>query len=112
MTRRRRSYPPQRRAHQCAIAALGKCRGFVEPEPREAGLLPAFPFGSDFTGVEQRLIPALEIMQSAQHAPLHLARLLWRGMTHPPGAADRECLARLGLDRPTTFTERMYRALV
>ena len=79
---------------------------------REAGLLPAFPFGSDFTGVEQRLIPALEIMQSAQHAPLHLARLLWRGMTHPPGAADRECLARLGLDRPTTFTERMYRALV
>ena len=26
---------------------------------REAGLLPSFPFGSDFTDVEQRLIPAL-----------------------------------------------------
>jgi len=79
---------------------------------REAGLLPSFPFGSDFTEVEQRLIPALEILQAAQHAPLHLASLAWRGMTHPPGAADRECLARLGLDKPTTFAERMYRALV
>jgi hypothetical protein len=79
---------------------------------REAGLLPSFPFGSDFTDVEQRLIPALLILENAQTTPLHLARLAWRGMTHPPGAADRECLARLGLDRPTTFEERMYRALV
>jgi hypothetical protein len=79
---------------------------------REAGLLPSFPFGSDFTEVEQRLIPALQVLQEAQHAPLHLARLLSRGMTHPPGAADRQCLARLGLDKPTTFAERMYRALV
>jgi Acetyl-CoA hydrolase/transferase C-terminal domain len=79
---------------------------------REAGLLPSFPFGSDFSEVEQRLIPALQILQDAQHAPLHLARLLWRGMTHPPGAAEQQCLARLGLDKPTTFAERMYRALV
>jgi len=79
---------------------------------REAGLLPSFPFGTDFTEVEQRLIPALQILQEAQHAPLHLARLLLRGMTHPPGAADRQCLARLGLDKPTTFAERTYRALV
>ena len=40
------------------------------------------------------------------------ARLLLRGMTHPSGAADRQCLARLGLDKPTTFAERIYRALV
>jgi hypothetical protein len=79
---------------------------------REAGLLPSFPFGSDFTEIEQRLIPALQILQEAQHAPLRLAQLLWRGMTHPLGAADQECLARLGLDKPTTFAERMYRALV
>lgn len=32
---------------------------------REAGLLPSFPFGSDFTDVEQRLIPALQILQDA-----------------------------------------------
>jgi hypothetical protein len=79
---------------------------------REAGLLPSFPFGSDFTEVERRLIPALQILQEAQHAPLHLAKLLFRGMTRPPGAAEQEGLARLGLDKPTTFAERMYRALV
>ena len=40
----------------------------------DAGLLPAFPFGSDFTEVEQRLIPALGALQSA--SPLQLAGLL------------------------------------
>jgi hypothetical protein len=79
---------------------------------REAGLLPSFPFGSDFTEVERRLIPTLQILQEAQHAPLHLAKLLVSGMTRPPGAAEQEGLARLGLDKPTTFAERMYRALV
>jgi len=79
---------------------------------REAGLLPSFPFGSDFTEVEQRLIPALQVLQAAQRTPLQLPGLLWHGMTHPPDAADRECLARLGLDRPTTLAERAYRALV
>jgi Acetyl-CoA hydrolase/transferase C-terminal domain len=79
---------------------------------REAGLLPSFPFGSDFTEVEQRLIPALQVLQEAQPKPLALAKLLWRGMTHPPDAAGNECLARLGLDKPVTFAERMYRALV
>jgi hypothetical protein len=79
---------------------------------REAGLLPAFPFGSDFTDVEQRLIPALEILQEAQRTPLRLAGLLWRGMIRTPDAADEACLARLGLDRPATLSERAYRALV
>jgi hypothetical protein len=79
---------------------------------REAGLLPSFPFGSDFSEVEQRLIPALLILENAQNTPLHLAQLVWRGMRRPPGAADRECLARLNLDKPVTWQERMYRALV
>jgi hypothetical protein len=79
---------------------------------REAGLLPSFPFGSDFTDVEQRLIPALQTLQGAQRTPLRLAFLLWRGLTRTPDAAVEECLARLGLDKPATFAERIYRALV
>ena len=79
---------------------------------REAGLLPSFPFGSDFTDVEQRLLPALLILQDAGRAPQRLLGLLWQGVTGDPDAADRECLARLGLDRPATLTERAYRALV
>lgn len=79
---------------------------------RDAGLLPLFPFGSDFTDVEQRLIPALQILQDAQRSPLRLPELLWQGFTRTPEAADSECLARLGLDKPATLTERAYRALV
>jgi hypothetical protein len=79
---------------------------------REAGLLPSFPFGSDFTDVEQRLIPALQILQDAQRSPQRLPALLWQGLTRSPDAADAECLLRLGLDRPGTLSERAYRALV
>src|SRR5205807_6655861 len=79
---------------------------------REAGLLPPFPFGSDFTDVEQRLIPALQLLQDAQRTPLRLPGLLWQGLSRSPDAADSECLARLGLDRPATWSERGYRALV
>jgi acyl-CoA hydrolase len=79
---------------------------------REAGLLPSFPFGSDFTDVEQRLIPALQLLQDAQGGPRRLPGLLWQGFTGHPDAADIECLARLGLNRPKTLAEHAYRALV
>jgi hypothetical protein len=79
---------------------------------RQAGLLPSFPFGSDFTEVEQRLIPALQRLQDAQRSPMDLAGLLWQGLTRRPGPAEAECLARLKLDKPATLTERVYAALV
>jgi Acetyl-CoA hydrolase/transferase C-terminal domain len=79
---------------------------------READLLPSFPFGSDFTDVEMRLIPALQILQDAQRVPRRLAGLLWQGFVGSPDAADAECLARLGLDKSATWAERGYRALV
>jgi hypothetical protein len=85
--------------------------GALKPA-REGGLLPSFPFGSDFTDVEQRLIPALELLQDAQRRPQRLPGLLWQGLTHRPDDADGECLTRLGLDRPATWPERAYRALV
>lgn len=79
---------------------------------REAGLLPTFPFGSDFTEVEQRLIPALQLLQEAQRMPRRLVGLLWQGFVDPPDASALECLARLGLDKPTRWRERVYRVLV
>jgi hypothetical protein len=79
---------------------------------RDAGLLPSFPFGSDFTDIEQRLIPALQMLQEAQRSPQRLAGLFWQGLTRAPNAADNECLARLGLGKPATWSERAYRALV
>jgi hypothetical protein len=79
---------------------------------REAGLLPSFPFGSDFTDVEQRLIPALQLLQEASRSPQRLPGLLWQGLTDQPDTADSACLARLGLDKPGDISERFYRVLV
>ena len=79
---------------------------------RQAGLLPSFPFGSDFTDVEQRLIPALQFLQEVQRSPQRLPGLIWQGWRQPLQGTDAECLARLGLDKPSTWQERLYRALV
>lgn len=93
--------------------ALAGARSILALRPaREAGLLPAFPFGSDFTDTEQRLIPALQILQQAQRTPLRLPGFLWQGFLQTPDAGDQECLTRLGLDRPANLSERAYRALV
>jgi acyl-CoA hydrolase len=74
----------------------------------DAGLLPMFPFGTDFTAVEQRLIPALQILKTA--SPSQLAKLLLRGLGARPDFAD--CLDRLGLARPKSPSQWFYAALV
>ena len=79
---------------------------------RRAGLLPFFPFGSDFTDVEQRLIPALQFLQEVQRTPQRLPALIWRGWRQRLQPAEAQCLRRLGLDKPSTWQERLYRALV
>jgi hypothetical protein len=80
---------------------------------RNAGLLPAFPFGSDFTGVEQRLIPALQSLKEASANPFDLLGLAWDGLCAGPPDADTVAgLARMQLDRPTSFSDRLYRVLV
>ncbi|MDB5619159.1 acetyl-CoA hydrolase/transferase C-terminal domain-containing protein [Tardiphaga sp.] len=79
---------------------------------RDAGLLPMFPFGSDFTEVEQRLIPALQVLSAALDSPQRLAAMLWQGVTRKADVEDEACLARLGLDAPATLKDRAYRALV
>lgn len=84
----------------------------IEDDLRDAagaGLLPAFPFGTDFTDVEQRLMPPLQALKSA--SPAGLAAMAVRGLTSGSGG-DEECLARLGLAKPRTLKDRFYAALV
>jgi hypothetical protein len=91
------------------IGREGCCRSRRSVRPAaEAGLLPTFPFGTDFTAVEQRLIPALQVLKTA--SPPQLAALLMRGLGGRADCAD--CLDRLGLARPKRMTEWFYAALV
>ena len=56
--------------------------GALKPA-RDAGLLPSFPFGSDFTDVEQRLIPALAIVAGRPACAAAPARTVVAGINPP-----------------------------
>ena len=78
---------------------------------REQGLLPPFPFGTDFTAIEQRLIPALALIRAAP--PLRLSGLLARGFLSGSESAEaQDCLARMGLAQRSGLMEHIYAALL
>ena len=80
-------------------------------EARDQGLLPPFPFETDFTPVEQQLLPTLQRLEAA--SPLQLAALLVRGL-RSPGAGDglHDCLVRMGLEHPSSLGEHFYAAIL
>jgi acyl-CoA hydrolase len=75
---------------------------------RDSGLLPDFPFGSDFTEVERKLLPALQTLKLASKREL-LAFAL-HGMWSSPAEAD--CLERMDLAKPRGLQDRLYAMLV
>jgi hypothetical protein len=78
---------------------------------REQGLLPLFPFGTDFTPTEQQLLPALALLREA--SALRLAAIAARGLTSGrPSAQVRSCLDRMGVDKPSSPTELFYSLLL
>lgn len=80
---------------------------------RDRGLLPAFPFGTDFDQTEQRLVPALQKLKDASSgSPLELLPLLWNGESAGLSNSDSEALKRMSLDEPKTFADRLYARLL
>ena len=75
---------------------------------RDAGHLPAFPFGCDFDETEQRLLPALEKLDAASQSPLALLAMAVAGLRGGEGPA----LARMKLNKPRNVTDRFYRLLL
>jgi len=77
------------------------------------GHVPQFPFGSDFTAEEQRLLPALEVLKQMSRTKTGPARLLFKGLlAGTPTDEHADCLRRMGLDRPTSIKERFYRRVL
>ncbi len=74
----------------------------------EGGIFPDYPFGSDFTEVEQRLIPALQKLKALSKNKLALAGAALSGRP----ADFPEELARLGLAAPEGLAEKLYARLV
>jgi len=74
---------------------------------RDAGMLAPFPFGTDFTEVEQRLLPALQRLKTS--SPMQRVMLAMQGAF---AFGNEDCLERLGLARPKGPAERLYAALV
>lgn len=79
---------------------------------RESGLLPDFPLGTDFTETELLLIPALQRLKQGTGSPLALARLALRGLSMGNSDQISACLARMNLEKPANFRDRLYRALL
>jgi acyl-CoA hydrolase len=77
----------------------------------QEGLLPLFPFGTDFTAAEQRLLPALARLREA--SPLALVATAARGLVAArPSAQVRECLERMGLAGASKPSEVFYALLL
>ena len=80
---------------------------------RTRGALPEFPFGTDFTEIEQRLMPSLELLKRASASPAKLLGLALSGaFAGGADAADAEGLARMGFDKPGNLKDRFFRALI
>jgi hypothetical protein len=78
---------------------------------REKGLLPRFPFGTDFTAVEQELLPALALLRASSR--LRLAGFAAKGIFSPAASPQvQQCLARMGLDRRAGLMDHVYAALL
>jgi len=76
----------------------------------EAGLLPEFPFGTDFTDDELHIVRALKKLKHASTHPLELVemtlRTLWEGKEAP-----HAYLERLGLAEARSFKDLFVRRL-
>jgi hypothetical protein len=77
------------------------------------GLFAHFPFGSDFTADERRLLPALQWLKGRSGGTAAKAALLGRALLADRAVPEDEgALGRMGLAPPHGMGERLLRRLV
>ncbi|GGL60977.1 acetyl-CoA hydrolase/transferase C-terminal domain-containing protein [Wenxinia marina] len=69
--------------------------------------VPAFPLGTDFTEIEQRLLPALARLKSASGRRLGIPSLIARTLGRPAVEGEDAALARLDLAQPKGLKDRL-----
>ena len=81
-------------------------------EPYQAqGLFKPFPFGSDFTPIEERLVFALGVLKNALPYKARILALLFQGMSISSGQFHSE-LSRMELSQPKGFLDWVYQKLL
>lgn len=78
----------------------------------QQGLLPAYPFGCDFTAEELTLVPALSRLKAAASSPWQMLRLLLNSARTVPNSRQKAALKRMRLAAPKTLKERLYARLL
>lgn len=68
--------------------------------------LPPFPFGTDFSDIEQYLLPALAELKRASARTPALLRLILRGVSGRPASRECEALKRMALTDPDGLKTR------
>ncbi len=76
------------------------------------GQFSEYPFGTDFSKEEIALARALPQLAAASATPTGRAALLWHALTHRRSGRFSAELARMGLDAPRGWRERLDRRLV
>jgi len=69
--------------------------------------LPRFPFGTDFTEIEQDMLPALADLRQASNNRLALASRVFGGLSGRPARREEAALDRLGLRAPGDMKARL-----
>ncbi len=72
------------------------------------GDFPSFPFGSDFTPLEQQLGAALKILAAAKPSKTHLFKLIWRGYQYR-GTNAQPFLERMDLVQTEGLSHKLER---
>lgn len=71
------------------------------------GLLPDYPFGTDFDDFEQALIPILQELKTCQKSKLRLLTLIIKGLKSGKNEAHLPILERLGLLKPASIKSKI-----
>jgi len=74
---------------------------------QQEGLLPDYPFGTDFTELEQGLIPVLQTLEQASKSSFSIIKLAVKGLLEGARSNSDQAVHRLGLDAPDSLSERV-----
>lgn len=75
----------------------------------QEGLLPDYPFGSDFSELEQRLIPILQTLKSSSGSRWQMLKLISKGLFTEQIKGSESLLDRLGLSQPKSLSDKITR---